>query len=152
MKATRNIVSYFLLALYGLVLLHNFVPHTHLESDFTAPHQHEHDYSHTHGHAHHHHGDEDQQPAASLFDFLLLIIEGHNIQFNTDDGHFSAYQSGKKLSIVDVATAYVLPPHDFSWYHPPPPEVKSDFFQYDFSLKEDEKFSCSPLRAPPVSG
>ncbi|MEK6482355.1 hypothetical protein WJR50_32760 [Catalinimonas sp. 4WD22] len=103
MNWRSTIGSSLMLMLYAGVLLHNAIPHIHIEAeevDHAKMHHH-------HDAAHHHHGESSEKNSsedASAFPDLTSLLAHANLGVN----HFSDFTSGKNLFIPQVAIVLFL--------------------------------------------
>ncbi len=147
MELSKRIIGCLLLTIYSMVLLHDLVPHIHLDSDFEhaviisdSDHHHSHDH---HGHDHDHEENED----IGLFHSIgHLLGEGFHVHEAPD--HLAHLPLDTKVSLSKlkvycaVLLSFAIPASETLEKEPipsfsPPP--------YEQCL-----FKATPLRAPPV--
>ena len=140
-------MSLVLLGLYSLVLLHNVVPHIHVDN-FNEQAEHVHD---THSHDHSGHNHQHSQNNSSDWLDLLMALFGDTSNDNIGSDHFDNYiaqnnakvASGQLISltvIVRVLTAINIPEKEVLTRIVDPPPL----------LYESSFSSSDPTRGPPT--
>lgn len=144
MNSYKRIVGCLLLAIYSMVLLHNLVPHIHLDSEVVIL---ANDHDHPHDHSLDYDQDHEESEDISFFHFVghlwgdgFLSHESHSL--------LAHYAKDTKLTLTKLKTVYpvllsfMIQPNDVT------ERVESPIFEstdYDQFL-----YAAVPLRAPPV--
>ncbi|MEX0812822.1 MAG: hypothetical protein WD048_11455 [Chitinophagales bacterium] len=152
-KSYRNILSLFLLSAYALLLLHDFIPHTHHNhqgADQTVSEAHQHHGNHSHDKDH----QQDKPPESSEsspWDNQLIHAHSHS----DFDGHQHelAYRAASKDKLIPQSDFVVQYPAAHHWRLPDQLN-ESSYHQYAFirPLADQQLFASHGLRAPPALG
>lgn len=138
MRIPRNILSFFFLGIFGLLMLHQVVPHYHHSAEKGHADQHAAAPEHSHGDHHH---DNDSEQKEKPFDFLAFLLGGHiNLPTTTETPAFQHHITEEHLvQQLSVASSpekeYVL-----QWLseEPPiyqPPNLYSKLYVNHLSLR-----------------
>ncbi|MBD0404116.1 hypothetical protein [Flammeovirga sp. EKP202] len=149
MNLSKKIYGYLLFAIYSMVLLHNVVPHIHIDSDVdhvalfadTDHHHHSHDHSHSHD------LDHEESDDIGFFHTLGHMLEEGYHTYEVND-HLTNSPTEDKVSLPKLNVYYsvipsfvlhlaneILEKEPTPFYFPPP--------------YEQRLFSATPLRGPP---
>lgn len=158
MKLKRNIFSVLLLSAYTLLLLHDFIPHTHLDnhqensiSSIDHHNHHSHD-GHHHGHDHHEKNDSDNNRSDSsennLFDDHLIDSPNHS--HHSGHQHDFTHRTVVKIDFVPVLLTFEYLPVDL-WKLPDRlDDYYSNRFAFVDSFSNPHLSSGHGLRGPPA--
>ena len=102
MKGLRTILSIFFLTVFGIMSLHNVVPHVHHshEDEHLATHHHSHA-----DHEHHHHYGESEEKGLDDFLILLFANHTHTVEALEFDVELKQIQTLKKITQLDLNKA-----------------------------------------------
>lgn len=146
MHTLRKILPLFLLALYGLIILHDVVPHDHFShtDNIVADHHHDGD-SHNHKHSHQHSSEKDD----ALIDLFLALFNVHSHQYDNEETHFEILKPSltKSISDFDIQLHLYTPfQNDYS-----PPLTPVSYFELFNEIWVINDYSIfHPLRGPPA--
>ena len=158
-KSCRDIWSLLLLSAYVLLLLHDFIPHTHHEhqDNHQTVSLAQHENSHAHDHQEHHHhenqGTDDETPDDSYqrsFENSLIHSHGHS-DFNGHD-HELVYRTSSKSDLLPKLFKVQYLNAD-SWKFPDKLDDNlSGSFEFIHPLSSQQFSSGRGLRGPPALG
>jgi len=151
-EKSKIIISLFMLSIYLLVLLHNIIPHFHIDGDYVMTAEvvqkdHHHDHSDHHNHHHDDQPDHTSDSEKDQFPSLGYLLNGF-YHFDAGADHLTHVVSENKitqptLKVVCVfLVSRILPLTDAK-------EIKQT--RYYFPPPHERLLSSSlPLRAPPA--
>ena len=144
MDGIRKITGLLLIAIYAMVILHNVVPHLHLNSNIThsshigeAHHQH-----HSHEHSHHH----EQNENLDIFHSLSHLF-GNGLHSHQTPEHLVHVTSKHKTTWSQLKVYYAIV---FSIVFPQIDSLeKKEIPSFVPPSYEKSLYTATPLRAPP---
>ena len=143
MKNKLRIFSLVLVGLYSLVLVHNVIPHLHL-NEISDERVHT---TQAHGHVHHHHGADDNM---DWVDLLLTILHDVSHQ-NMSESHCENY-AAQDIAKIDSRQKIVLIAFAYALFDIGTPEINTPGLSFDPPplLKDFKLSSSDPMRGPPT--
>ncbi|MBR9919291.1 MAG: hypothetical protein GYB31_00530 [Bacteroidetes bacterium] len=153
MQKYRSILSLALLGVYTLLLLHDFIPHAHLQTtdsselESTSALAHHH-HGHTHHHHHHQTAPADHAEANTALTAEGLSVHRHQLPENTIHFHELVHRASSKIKLppsfcfIPCQQTPLLPIKKVI-YH-------SGSFFFDFHSAKAPALSYHSLRAPPI--
>ncbi|MEX1192145.1 MAG: hypothetical protein WEA99_09240 [Brumimicrobium sp.] len=158
MKLNRSIFSVLLLSVYTLLLLHDFIPHTHHDnqqensiSSIDHHDHHSHDESH-HSQEHHEKNDKDDNGSDSSENNLSddHLVDSHNHSDHSGHQHDFTHRTVFKTDFVPVLLTFEYLPADL-WKLP---DRLNDYYSNQFafvdSFPNPHLSSGHGLRGPPA--